>query len=677
VSGAFTRRIHVTGGSFLAAATAFGVTWLLLLSAVSLGLRLPLLRHLSPFADPSPTYVGHHGAAFPSLSDAYVNQLLGVGRPAYPGSPRIEDLSSPVSLTQVPRRPVGGVPGGPETVDFPFTNDDFADAYPIRGLPFSGSTDMTGASREPGEPTGCAPTGGTAWFRYSVKGGPRGLRVDSGGGGAPISLGVFSGHTLSALTKVGCTTSAKGDAVVSFSPVDGTTYYLQVTTPVDGPLVLHAVPLDTASVASTYSSGQVNGSGGSLSTVSADGRYVAFQSASPDLDPRHVAPAGGEYVYVRDRLEGRTELVSLSSSGRPAQGASSMNSISGDGRYVAFQTTDDSLVPDDGNGLADVYIHDRDTGSTVLASRTPSGRVPAPNQPLIGWTGSVHPHLSTNGRVLGFDSDAPEFDPRRVCGPENCYRAIVRDLVSGRVDAVAMNGAREVSGESYLGAVSGDGRFAVFASASLDLPGANGLWQVYLRDRVRQTTVLVSQSTGGSTAMADTGGPPSPQEFGEFTDVTASVSDDGRFVSYQSGAANLLPGDTNGLTDTFVRDTHAGTTTRVSLSSRGAQGTGSRVSDARQTLRLTSLSASGRYVAFDSVADGLDPADHNGGSDIFVHDLRTGVTLRASDVLLDGQPVADGFYPVLTADGRTVCFVTSTTNGRKGVYLRRLVWPPG
>ena len=123
-----------------------------------------------------------------------------------------------------------------------------------------------------------------------------------------------------------------------------------------------------------------------------------------------------------------------------------------------------------------------------------------------------------------------------------------------------------------------------------------------------QVTLLVSVDSGGAQGNSVSGDP--------------SISTDGRYVAFDSLASNLVLGDTNGLEDVFVRDRLTGTTERVSISTGGTEGNGFSA--------IPSISADGRYVAFESVASNLVPGDTNGTRDVFVRDRQTGTTQRVS-----------------------------------------------
>jgi Tol biopolymer transport system component len=147
-----------------------------------------------------------------------------------------------------------------------------------------------------------------------------------------------------------------------------------------------------------------------------------------------------------------------------------------------------------------------------------------------------------------------------------------------------------------------------------------------------------------------------PSGFASIVRLSAAVSSDGRFVAFMSLATNLVPGDTNGKSDVFVRDRLTGTTERVSVDSSGPEG------DDDSGLYGIGISADGRFVVFDSLADNLVAGDTNGTQDLFVRDRSSGTTERVS--VATGGAEADSFslYPSISADGRWVSFLSNATN---------------
>ena len=180
------------------------------------------------------------------------------------------------------------------------------------------------------------------------------------------------------------------------------------------------------------------------------------------------------------------------------------------------------------------------------------------------------------------------------------------------------------------------------SSATNLVPGdTNNTPDLFVRDRLLATTTRVNVSSAGAEANGPTEWP--------------WISANGQFVTFSSAASNLVPGDTNSTWDIFVRDLAAGTTERVSVSSAGVQGNGG-------SLDPSSISADGRFVAFESYATNFAPGDDNFNTDIFVRDRMTGETTRAS-VSSSGAGANNGSFSVsISADGRHVAFSSFATN---------------
>jgi Tol biopolymer transport system component len=198
---------------------------------------------------------------------------------------------------------------------------------------------------------------------------------------------------------------------------------------------------------------------------------------------------------------------------------------------------------------------------------------------------------------------------------------------------------------SGLAAISRDGRFVSFSSCASNLAaGTNGWFEVYVHDMLRGTTVLASVSTSGLTA-----------NFGNSE--RSALSADGRFVTFDSFATNLVAGDTNLHEDVFLRDMQAGLTTCISISSSGVQGgLDSRILGGR------SISADGLRVAFESQASNLVSGDTNQNTDVFVRDIPSSQTVRVSHG--SGGVQGDGWAasPTISGDGRFVIFCSSSDN---------------
>lgn len=208
--------------------------------------------------------------------------------------------------------------------------------------------------------------------------------------------------------------------------------------------------------------------------------------------------------------------------------------------------------------------------------------------------------------------------------------------------SIATGGAQALGGSQDT-AISADGRYVAFASdaANLVAGDTNGSADVFVHDGQTGTTARVSVTSAGGQVDGHSRAP--------------SLSADGRFVAFESRAAGLVPGDTNGETDVFVRDMEDGTTERVSVATGGAEAVG--------RSRAPSISADGRFVAFSSTAFNLVPNDLNGSEDVFVHDRVTGTTSRVSVGPVGVQALGGGSHsPDISGDGRYVGFLSSASN---------------
>jgi Tol biopolymer transport system component len=289
------------------------------------------------------------------------------------------------------------------------------------------------------------------------------------------------------------------------------------------------------------------------------------------------------------------ERVSVSSYGGQGDGNSWFAFISADGRYVCFMSEAPGLTDGDTNGLRDSILHDRQTGATERVSVSSTGHE--------GNGASYAGPVSLDGRYVAFTSEATNLEPA-----VKYAEALLRDRASNTVTLLtpAYDGSPS-NGRNYADDMTPDGRFVAITAFSdaLVQGDTNGVGDMVLLDRQSGSMELASLSSDGSP--------------GDGASGAGAVSDDGRVVAFQSDATNLVPGDTNGATDIFVRNLDAGTTERVSVSSAGVQGDGSSYG--------VNISPDGRYVVFYSHSSNLVPSDTNGdANDVFIHDLTTGVT---------------------------------------------------
>lgn len=346
--------------------------------------------------------------------------------------------------------------------------------------------------------------------------------------------------------------------------------------------------LTTELISAGLGGGPANSSSG-WATMSDDGRFVAFFSSATNL----VASDTNfrDDVFVRDRLLGITELVSVSSAGVQGDGHSQFPTISADGRYVAFASYATNLVPGDTNQTWDCFVRDRLAGTTELVSLSSSG--------AIGDDSSGGARISADGRFVSFNSLSRNFFAN---DHNDTWDVFVRDRLAQTTELVSLStsgatGDRQSDGST----ISGDGRFVAFESQSTDLVSSdsNGWQDVFVRDRLNGTTELVSFSQNGTQ--------------GNSFSFLPVISRDGRFVAFGSAATNLDPLDTDGLYDAFVRDRLAGTTEWVSRGNYGLQPNG-------QMDEHLAISGDGRFVAFSSQANDLVTGDTNATQDVFVRD---------------------------------------------------------
>lgn len=328
------------------------------------------------------------------------------------------------------------------------------------------------------------------------------------------------------------------------------------------------------------------------------------------------------------------ERVSVSSNETEGNGASVYrNGISQDGRYVVFDSQADNLVPGSSNtnGLQNIFVRDGQNGQTIWVSQAFDGSQ--------ANSSSYSPAISADGRFVVFPSNAGNLvGPGQATWDSHVF---LRDLlmnVTTQVD-VGSDGTPADKG-SCCASISADGRFVVFASSATNLGAGstNTNRHVYLLDRLLQKTLLVSVATDGS-----------PGDQGGFLPV---ISADGRFVAFVSNSTNLVPNDTNGFEDLFVRDLQTLVTVRANVATDGTQSNRSVWRQDQPT-----ISADGRFVAFMSNASNLAPeAADQSVTNVFLRDLLKGETFVVS-LSNDGTNTGTGgTFPVVSADGHFVVF---------------------
>ena len=424
-------------------------------------------------------------------------------------------------------------------------------------------------------------------------------------------------------------------------------------------VVAVASPGDVTRVSLLDASGTAGGDQDAQgAAVSADGRFVAFTSTAKLTA---VDNGGKRELYVRDRVTGRTLLASASAAGAPADQDvidDQMNvpyAISGNGRYVVFVTPAGNLVPGDAN-TTDVFRKDLSTGAIVLvdvnaAGQQANGSV-APGDPDISYDGNrvaytsgqatnlwpgdangvsdiVLRDLSTNAGLLvaqnsaGVPSD--NFTERPAISADGRFvsfdaamstnlvpgelqnEIVVRDTLNGTTDRATVTTAGAPIGNANFSDISGDGRYVVFQTAGVLDPAndPNTGFDVYRRDMVAKTTLLVSAKDGATQSGAATGG------------LQPAISADGSRVLFASDATDLIgAGDSNAVTDAYVRDVGTLRTTRISTGPGAVQLANASVRDG--------VSANGALATFgytDTLGQGVVAGDTNQKADVFAREL--------------------------------------------------------
>ena len=362
---------------------------------------------------------------------------------------------------------------------------------------------------------------------------------------------------------------------------------------------------------SLNSTGDEGNFGGISPSISADGRYVAFNSDSTNLVAGDTN--GRRDMFVHDRQTGVTERVSVDSSGTEGNGNSfDAPSLSPDGRYVAFDSDGSNLVAGDSNAKVDIFVHDRQTGTTERVSVDSAG--------AEANGASSEPSISSGGRYVAFLSAATNL----VTGDTNAGSDIfVHDRQTGKTERVSVDssGAEGNSGSVYRPRLTFDGRYVAFDSAGSNLvPGdSNAKVDIFVHDRQTGTTERVSVDSSGTEGNGNSFDP--------------SISADGRYVAFASQASNLVAGDTNVEADIFVHDQQTGITERVSVDSSGGEGDDSSSNPG--------ISSNGRYVSFISLATNLVVGTTNASYDVFVALNRRATYCNGMAATIVGTPWAD------------------------------------
>ncbi|MHB9026278.1 MAG: hypothetical protein ACYC7E_19230 [Armatimonadota bacterium] len=324
--------------------------------------------------------------------------------------------------------------------------------------------------------------------------------------------------------------------------------------------------------------------------------------------------------------------------------------VSADGAVVAFSSLATTLVGPGGdtNGFADVFVRQRFLFTTLLVSVS--------SAEAQGNGHSSTARMSADGNIVAFTSEADNLVADDTNGVTDIF---VRDIASGTTIRVSVGtGNVQANGQSLNPAISADGRYVAFASEATNLVAddTNGFFDIFVYDLTNDTTARVSLAPGGVQANGHSSSP--------------SLSADGSLVSFDSGASNLVTGDTNGQTDVFVRDIPNDVVNRASV-----VGQNTTLIEGNGESSHSAISPDGRYVAFSSLATNLEAGDGPAlpiEKDYFLYDVQNDVTTWFAS---QGDGPMEPDPPSFSGNGRFVAFhshavlVAGDANNRHDVYV--------
>ena len=345
-------------------------------------------------------------------------------------------------------------------------------------------------------------------------------------------------------------------------------------------------------------------------SISGDGRYVAFMSSAENLVDHDNN--GQVDIFVHDRQEKTTSLVSVSLEGKSGNTRSLHPVISTNGRYVAFESAANNLVEDDLNESSDVFVRDMQENKTELVSLT--SRDQQANH------SSHNPSISSDGRYVVFHSPARNLVPvdnkRSDENEWNFSDVFIRDRELGKTEIISLSIIGQPGNHpSHSGSVSADGRYVAFASMASDLvenypddaleiTGKGRTARridIFVRDRETKTTTLASIGMDGAHSNHQSQAP--------------KISSNGRYVTFQSAADNLTESRVPGsLINIYRRDLQENKTLLVT-DYYGPK-------ESNIMAAHSAVSDDGSYVVFDTNY-GHAGAELARASDVYVWDATT------------------------------------------------------
>jgi Tol biopolymer transport system component len=369
-------------------------------------------------------------------------------------------------------------------------------------------------------------------------------------------------------------------------------------------------------------------------SVSADGRYLVYQSRATNLVANDTNNADDIFIY--DRSSGQVSLLSVTPGGTQANGSSTFPAISADGRFVVFVSKASNLVTSDANGRADTFVLDRNTGAIRMIS-TASDSSQRNSDSGAG-------RVSADGRYVAFQTFAA-FDPQDTNGVSDVY---LKDTLLGTTTWISkgINANPATHGGALLPAISGNGNVITWEANGTGHVAAdtNGFNDIVVEDLTSGERRRVSVDSIGRQSNGNSERP--------------ALSYDGRKIVFTSAAGNLVDSDTSFRKDVFMYNWNDRSVSRISVSETGAQ-----ISPYDSIATHGSvMSADGRYVVFEAMSNGVVAGDTNNFSDVFVRDTVDSTTTRVSLASNGDQPDHSVYAGVINSDGRFIGFASWASN---------------
>lgn len=366
-------------------------------------------------------------------------------------------------------------------------------------------------------------------------------------------------------------------------------------------------------------------------SISGDGRYVTFQSEATNL----VADDDNGFtdIFLYDRYTNELKLISRNLAGKSANFKSNFATISQDGHYIVFQSDASDLVANDTNQVRDVFIYSIESEKIELISIN--------NQGIQGDAPSSFPVLSADGRYVAFDSDATNLVTDDT---KNYIDVFVHDRTTHETTRISVNSrGKQVNSSSYGASISGDGRYVAYVSNSRSLAAndTNKTTDIFVHDRENGSVQRISLNNEGIE--------------GNAASYEPRISLDGQWVVFTSWASNLVPDDTNQARDIFLYNLTTAMIERVSVNNQGKE------SDSASF--APHISGNNRYIVFNSEADNLVIDDDNKTIDVFIYDHNTRQINRMTPYSQTFSSGAASFYPpAISDDGRFVAYESKALN---------------